>query len=363
MDKLDRGTPWPTRRRTRARLLAAVLLAGLGLLVALVVAGRSRHVKIVRVVVTAAPRALPVPPTTHRLQVSRTTHRLRVSPSLPAASAGSNGSFTPPTAAADQLIAPDAVASFTRFASTLPGAVGVSLASVAGTRRVNLGVTGPAHGWSTTKVPVLVALLQARGPAGLAPTEQQWAQLAITQSDNQSVLDLFGDLEQLKGGLLGASDYIQRLFRSSGDGQTVVATAPPPPGGVTTFGQTEWAPINAVKFFQALGRSCLLPPSQTSYVINLMEHIIPSESWGLGQANFTVPVAFKGGWGPEGSGYLVRQSGIIDPGSNRGIAVSMVAYPPAGQNSFSVGTQMLTSTARWLQGRLRLDPSAGASCA
>ena len=75
----------------------------------------------------------------------------------------------------------------------------------------------------------------------------------------QSILGMFGDLEKLKGGLLGASGYVQRLLRRSGDERTVVATAPPPPGAVTTFGQTGWAPGAAVKFFRALALGCLLP--------------------------------------------------------------------------------------------------------
>jgi len=131
---------------------------------------------------------------------------------------------------------------------------------------------------------------------------------------------------------------------------------------VTTFGQTEWAPGDAVRFFQALGRGCLLGPMETSYVLGLMEHIVPSESWGLGQAGFGASVAFKGGWGPEQSSYLVRQSGIIDPGSSRGVAVSLVAYPPAGSSSFDVGTQMLTSTAQWLQHELLLHGGRTAGC-
>ena len=131
----------------------------------------------------------------------------------------------------------------------------------------------------------------------------------------------------------------------SGDNQTVVATAPPPPGAVTTFGQTEWRPSEAVKFFRALGNGCLLPSTETSYVLDLMENVEPSESWGLGSAGFS-SVAFKGGWGPEASGaYLVRQSGIVNAGSSRGVAVSIVAFPPAGSSSFSIGTEMLTATA------------------
>jgi hypothetical protein len=241
--------------------------------------------------------------------------------------------------------------------------VQVALLALGGGAETLLGGDDPAHGWSTTKVPVLVALLRARGAPGLTAGERDEAHLAITESDNQAILDLFGDLKSIKRGLVSASEYVQDLFRTSGDLETTVATAPPPPGAVTTFGQTEWAPGEAVKFFRALALGCLLPGAQTAYVLHLMEKIVPSESWGLGAGGFTVPVAFKGGWGPEPSGsYLVRQSGIIDPGSARGVAVSIVAHPPAGTDSFATGTEMLTRTAEWLREELSPNLRPGAGC-
>jgi hypothetical protein len=260
------------------------------------------------------------------------------------------------SAAAPSPLRRDSAASFERLRAGLPGRVQVALQPLGGGAEVLLGGDDPAHGWSTTKVPVLVALLRARGALGLTASERNEAHAAITASDNQSILDLFGDLESIKGGLVRASKYVQNLLRTSGDGITTVAIAPPPPGAVTTFGQTEWAPGEAVKFFRALALGRLLPAEQTAYVLHLMEHIVPSESWGLGAGRFTVPVAFKGGWGPEPSGaYLVRQSGIIDPGSSRGLAVSIVAYPPAGADSFAAGTDMLTRTAEWLRAELLLS--------
>lgn len=312
----------------------------------------THHVKVVRVIVAPSRQSSATKP-------SPASDGSSVS--LPPASAGSNGSFHP-AATVDSVLRPGADGSFARLRASLPGSVDVSLAPLGRGSAVLLGDDVAANGWSTTKVPVLVALLRARGPAGLIPTEQGWARLAITQSDNQSILDLFSDLETLEGGLTGASDFVQQLFRNAGDTQTIVATAPPPAGAITTFGQTQWAPSEAVKFFTALARGCLLPGSASDYVLGLMQNIEPSESWGLGSAGFGVPVAFKGGWGPEPSGsYLVRQSGIIDPGSSRGVAVSIVAYPPAGGDSFGTGTQMLTQTAQWLRQEvlLRSRPAVG----
>ncbi len=307
----------------------------------------TRH-KVVTVVVTS-----PTP-------IPRTTAAPPIHGALPPASAGSNGSFSPPDSGS--VLRAGARAGFVQFAAGLPGKVDVAIEPLAGEQPVALGSDTAAHGWSTTKIPVLAALLLARGSAGLTTAEQRWAQLAVTESDNQSILNLFADLESLKGGPVGASEYVQRLLRQSGDDQTVVATAPPPPGAVTTFGQTEWAPGEAVKFFRALARGCLISPSQTSYVLDLMQRVVPSESWGLGAANFGVPVAFKGGWGPEQSGYLVRQSGIIDPGSPKGVAVSIVAYPPAGGDSFGTGTEMVTEVAQWLAHQITLKASHATGC-
>jgi hypothetical protein len=212
-------------------------------------------------------------------------------------------------------------------------------------------------------VPVLVALLRARdadGQRGLTSQEASWAHAAITESSNEAVLELFADLEKIRGGLAGASAYVQASLELSGDQETVVTRAQPPPGAVTTFGQTEWRPSEAVVFYRALANGCLLPAHQTHYVLNLMEHIVPSESWGLGSAHFR-SVAFKGGWGPNASGaYLVRQSGIVDVGASRGVAVAIVARPSSGL--FADGVQIVTRTANWLHNELLLTPRAPIGC-
>jgi len=229
----------------------------------------------------------------------------------------------------------------------MPADVGVAVAALGSDATQTAGSQEAAHGWSTTKVPVLVSLLKARGSEGLTGTESSEAHAAITESDNQSILDLFGDLKQLKGGLTGASHYMDTVLRLGGDTDTVVAEGEPPAGAVTTFGQTEWSPLEAAKFYRALALGCLLPANKTQEVLGLMENIEPSESWGLGSAGFT-SVAFKGGWGPEGGGYLVRQSGIIDPSSPDGVAVAIVTRAP----TFGAGTETLTRTAQWLASHL-----------
>ncbi len=321
-------------------IVAAGFMTLVGLLIAFTIGAFSAPRRVARTqgISRAALRPLP-PARTHTPRSRAPTPTPRPAP--------------PSAAAAPSPLRRGARVAFERLLAGLPGRVQVALLSLAGGSATQLGGDDPAHGWSTTKVLVLVALMRVRGPPGLTASERDEAHAAITESDNQSIVDLFGDLESIEGGLAGASNYMQGLLRASGDHKTMVTTAPPPPGAVTTFGQTEWPPGEAVRFFRALALGRLLPAAPTSYILRLMENIIPSESWGLGSGGFTVPVAFKGGWGPLPSGsYQVRQSGIIDPNSPGGVVVSIVAYPPVGADSFAIGTEMLTRVAEWLSAEL-----------
>ncbi len=351
------------RRRANVRRRRVIIGTSLTLVLCAVAAGvyfpsRDRHIVVVRVLTAHnAPSKAATPrqpeysaaPGAASLKSVRAALAATRHPGSASTHASGKGSAS--------LLAPGATSSFQQLASSLPGRVELAVLPLGAGKKEVLGEDGAAHGWSTTKVPVLVSLLRARGSEGLTSQEQAWAQAAITASDNQSVLNLFGDLERLKGGLGGASGYIESVLRMGGDNETVVATAPPPPGAATTFGQTEWSPGEAVKFFRALALGCLLSSSQTGYVLGLMQNIEPSESWGLGSAGFS-SVAFKGGWGPESGGYLVRQSGIVNPGSSSGAAVAIVAYAP----SFSAGTEMLTRIASWLAHNLILTPRASVGC-
>lgn len=224
---------------------------------------------------------------------------------------------------------------------------------------VVFGSDPPMQGMSTTKILILAALLRDRGGVdNLTSAQQALARAAITESDNQSILDLFQVLESDRGGLTGASDYATSLLRDVGDSVTTVSTGPPPAGYATTFGQTPWRPTAEVRFFRFLALGCLLPPADTGYVLGLMRSIEPSESWGLGSAGFD-QVAFKGGWGPEPGGeYRVRQTGIIGDGP-RAVVVAMTADPAT---SFDVGTSMLTEMARWLRTQLLLTSRPAPSC-
>jgi hypothetical protein len=284
--------------------------------------------------------------------------------SLPPASAGDNGSapVRPPSAGGGgAVLSAGAPASFERLAASLGGSIGLAVAPLGAGAPQQLGSFQDGHAWSSIKVPILVTLMREQ-PSGLSSEEQQWASSALTASDNEAAASLFGKIEAKQGGLEGASQAVQQVLAEAGDTSTAIATAPPPPGAVSTYGQTEWSLGGSVEFYRALACGRLLDPAQTEYVLGLMEQVIPEQRWGLGEAGFPagVRVSFKAGWGPEGSAggpYLVRQSGILRRGSS-GAVVTMMAEDSSG--SFEAGVGDLNEIGVWLREHLRL---AAGSCA
>lgn len=243
------------------------------------------------------------------------------------------------------------------FTADLPGRLVIAVSAGGGEDALVLGDDRPFHAWSTIKVPVVAALLSTVPGEVLTSRHHELAELAITESDNPAILELFGLLEERAGGTGQAAALIERLFRRGGDRQTTVALAPPPSGAITTFGQTGWSATNSARFFSALAAGRLLSPAGTAYVLDLMQRVIPEQRWGLGSLEVRSPVAFKAGWGPEPDGScLVRQSGVVNGGDPRPEprAISLVAQPPPGEGSFDAGVRMITQAAGWISRLVKL---------
>lgn len=250
------------------------------------------------------------------------------------------------------LFMPGALESFQSLAASTSAQLGLAVAPLGGSGEIEtFGTLQSGHAWSSIKVPILVALMRERA---LSPEERQLAAAALEASDNEAAASLFDQLEKAHGGLKGASSAVQEVLAASGDTGTTVATAPPPPGAVSTYGQTEWSLVGSTAFYRSLANGCLLGSEDTEYVLGLMREVIPEQRWGLGEAGFdpSWAVAMKGGWGPEaGSGaYLVRQAGVVQDGTS-GVAVTMIAEE--GSGSFEAGTADLTGIAIWLRENLR----------
>lgn len=346
-----RGLPRLPSLRRSVPLLLAVFVAGLGVGAVLIAISGNPTVR--RIVVTdtvVSVRAQTVTPTvsaTSSVQPSSTQVRPTAKPKP-----------------ADRSIeAPDATASFARLQAQLGGSVGLAVSPLGSGPITTFGPVQIAHAWSTSKVPVLVTLLYSYERTGqmLSPQGRQEATLALTESDNAAIEALFGALEQLKGGLIPASEAVQQKFREAGDDTAIVNTAPNDQG-FTTYGQSEWTLRDEILFYRALARGCLLDPADTAYVLGLMQDVIPSQRWGAGSASYpgAVTLEFKGGWGPENGDYQVRQTAIVRSG-NRGYVMTMIALPASG--AFVDGTNMLTDLATWARQHFNLAPEPAIGCA
>jgi Beta-lactamase enzyme family len=263
---------------------------------------------------------------------------------------------------AGSIVTPGAAASFASLTGQLKGAVGLAVAPLGRGPIDTFGSYQADHAWSTSKVPVLTTLLRDYENSGQVLSAQGHtdAALALEQSDNTAAEALFSALEQIHGGLGGASAAVQRTLERAGDHHTTINTAPNDQG-FTTWGQSIWSTTGEILFYRALARGCLLGPHDTAYVLHLMRSVIPSERWGAGGAGYTssVPLAFKGGWGPEAGGYLVRQTAIVGSGI-RGYVMSMIAKPASG--SFADGTAMITALASWARHHVEFDSRPAAGC-
>ena len=184
---------------------------------------------------------------------------------------------------------------------------------------------------------------------------------AITVSDNAAAQSLFDDLIRADGGLAAASARVQRVLRDAGDDVTRVNTTTPP-GGYSTYGQTEWSLREGVEFFRQLALGCLQPAAADRRIVRLMTLIAPEQRWGLGAAAFPRAnrVAFKGGWGPGTDGrYVVRQFGIVRSAQG-GLVIGLAVR--ARDGSFASGVRAITRAAEAFTTSLRLQAARGTTC-
>jgi hypothetical protein len=275
-------------------------------------------------------------------QVSGTTEKEAEENTGGAVGSGSGGQF----------LGPNAETSFDAMAATLPAQVGMAVEPLGSEEVIEFGtLLHSGHAWSSIKPAILSTVLAEQGEQ-LGPEEESWADGAITASDNEDAAALFHTIEGRQGGLEGASAAVGNTIHEGGSAGTVVATAPPPPGAVSTYGQTDWPVGEAVRFYHGLA-TCKV--HGTSYIEGLMEQVIPEQRWGLGEASWPSGdrVGMKGGWGPDteaNGGYLVRQSGFVR-NPQGGIVVAMIAIDESG--SYPAGASDLTAMAQWLAGELR----------
>jgi hypothetical protein len=240
------------------------------------------------------------------------------------------------TAAPRRILSVADRASFARLASSLGGVEGLAVSGVGRGQAVErVGSLRSAIAWSTSKVPVAMAVLAAgQGAAHRSDLTQ-----AITASDNAAALRLWSAL----GGGDAAAQAADAQLRAAGDTATQVESQALRGSAYTSFGQTVWSLADQTRF--TAGMAC---SDAGAAVLGLMGDTVAGQRWGLGSAG--VPAQLKGGWGPGSQpgvsgGYLDRQMGVVTVGGRR-LAVAIATAPSDG--SHATGTGNLTAIARWL---------------
>jgi hypothetical protein len=229
-------------------------------------------------------------------------------------------------------------ASAAELIASIPGEVGIAIASADGVRVYGSWTVGPA--WSTIKVPLAVAGL--RSSYGAA---QPLVPLAIRDSNNEAAERIWSEL----GPPVDAAKSVQSVLRDGGDTSTIVQSQRVRPE-FTAFGQTLWSTNDQAQFASSL--PCL-EASET--VLNDMRSLATNQQWGLA---LRADTASKGGWGPSEAGaYLVRQLAVITTQSGN-VGVALAATPSDG--TLETGIDQVRELSDWL-GR-NLDKIPGKAC-
>jgi hypothetical protein len=334
------------RRANARRLTAAVALAALTALLAgcggASGSGQSTVAKAV------APPALPDTTTTDGVPASHAVEPPAggsadgpaVDPSGAdddtSATTGTSQPASAPRASSGGILSTADRASFARLAASLGGEEGLAVSALGIDRRVErVGSLRSAVAWSTSKVPVAMAVIAAGGEA----SQQANLRQAITASDNAAAERLWASL----GSGQSAASAADRQLRAAGDKHTSVEYHSLRGAAYTPFGQTSWALTDQARF--SAGLACSDPGRQ---VLALMNQVVGGQRWGLGSAG--VDAQLKGGWGPGSTpgasgGYLDRQMGVLTI-HGKPVAVSIATRPADG--SHESGTRNLTAIARWL---------------
>jgi len=233
------------------------------------------------------------------------------------------------------------LAGFGRLEASLPGAVGLAIGPPGSGPAAVAGELTIGSAWSTSKVPLVLRVLQeAGGPNGLDSSQADAIRRALTLSDNEAALSLFADLEAAHGGAAGAASAMDEVLAEAGDTTTHVSSVGR--DGFTPFGQTEWSLELQELFMSRLAAGCIGSSASSDYVLGLMGEV-SSDTWGLGSTG--LPARWKGGWGPGTDGrYLVRQMGVLEVGNQEAV-VALAALPDDG--SFETGQSMATAVAQF----------------
>ena len=229
---------------------------------------------------------------------------------------------------------------FTRVLDRPPTEAGVRAARRYAERRdgeVSFAALAPggallAHGQerpypsaSLSKALLLVALLRQKEEAGAALDATTRAQLdsMITVSDNEAANEMDAAVEDASLAAL-ADD-----------------------AGMTRFEPAYWPNMqltaaDQARFFLRLDR--LVPRQHRRYALDLLSSIAREQSWGVPDAaGRRWEVYFKGGWRPEGDGWLVTQGARLEARTGDPVAIAVLTR---GNPSYVYGQETIEGVTR-----------------
>lgn len=185
---------------------------------------------------------------------------------------------------------------------------------------------------SLSKAMLLVALLRQRADAGTPLDDSTSAVLEsmITISDNEAA---------------------NQIYYEVGDAELASLAED---AGMTSFEPTYWpdielTPADQARLFMRLER--LVPQQHRDYALDLLSSIDPEQTWGIPDgAGAQRQVFFKGGWRPEGYGWLVSQAARIE---DRDGGIVSIAVLTNGNPSYEYGQQTIEAVTERL---LRAQP-------
>lgn len=191
--------------------------------------------------------------------------------------------------------------------------------------------------WSTIKVPLLLAYINATGPLG--GDDRELAHKLIVDSDNNASNTLF-----LRLGDHGtARERVSAILRRAQDTTTTVnAQRPDGRRTFTWLGQTNWRLEDGVRVYRALLQGKLAGQAGTNDVLSLLHDAAASAlPWGLRAViPADVPLAEKVGVGTNIDGTVtVEQYAIVGSGANACV-IGVLSRGPSEEQAKSTATKV-----------------------
>ena len=229
------------------------------------------------------------------------------------------------------------------FVTGRAGTISVAVRDLTTGQTWTLGPGTPQDEASVVKVDILETLLAQAGSGGLSSADQGLAQSMIEESDNNAATELWNTV----GGDTGVGGYNADVgLADTTPSACVTCPGFPWPGwGLTTTTPSDQLDLLAT----IVSPNAILGDSQRQQALDLMEHVTPSERWGVtGGVPSQAVVALKNGWLPLNTAdtdWQINSIGWVSGlGRNYLIAVLTTGNP---SETYGIATIDQVSTDVW----------------